>query len=107
MTIKNLWKIILSSTLLPRIQKSPISILFEYVFGIKPDASKNKITWHINLLEKHGVEKYPFGTDGELSLICEARNSEEEKPRVTISSNIPVEVEIIWNKEQSREVLSF
>ncbi|MBQ7122903.1 MAG: hypothetical protein IJO03_11645 [Clostridia bacterium] len=41
------------------------------------------------------------------NLICEARKSEDEKPRVTISSNIPVEVEIIWNKEQNREVLSF
>lgn len=86
---------------------SPISILFEYVFGIKPDASENKITWHINLLEKHGVQKYPFGIDGELTLICEERSSEEEKPQVTIKSNVPVEVEIIWNKEQNRELISF
>ncbi len=86
---------------------SPISILFEYVFGIKPDAAKNKITWHVNLLEKHGIEKYPFGIDGELTLICEARNSEKEKPQVTIKSNIPIEVEIIWNKEQNSEIISF
>ena len=79
----------------------PISIMFEYVFGIKPDAANNKITWHINRLEKHGVEKYPFGTEGELTLICEKRNSPEEKPNVTVKSNVPVTVEIIWgnNKE--------
>lgn len=86
---------------------SPISILFEYVFGIKPDAAQNKITWHINLLEKHGIEKYPFGTEGELTLICEARSSESEKPQVTIKSNIPVEVEIIWNKGENSETVLF
>lgn len=85
---------------------SPISIMFEYVFGIRPDASKNKITWHINLLEKHGVEKYPFGIDGELTLICQPRNSEEEKPQVVIESDVPVEVEIIWNKGQNREIIT-
>lgn len=85
---------------------SPISIMFEYVFGIKPDAAENKITWHINLLEKHGVEKYPFGINGELTLICEARSSEEEQPQITVESNVPVEIEIIWNNEQSREIIS-
>ena len=55
------------------------------------------------IAEKHGIEKYPFGTDGELTLICEKRNSSEEKPNVTIKSNVPVTVEIIWgdNKEIS------
>ena len=79
----------------------PISVMFEYVFGIHPDASNNKITWRINRLEKHGVEKYPFGKDGELSLICEGRNSPNEKPNITIKSNIPITVEIVWgdNKE--------
>ncbi len=83
----------------------PISVMFEYVFGIRPDAEKNKITWHINLTDRHGVEKYPFGKDGELTLICEKRNSEEEKPVVSIKSNVPVTVEIIWNNEKSKEII--
>ena len=84
---------------------SPISILFEYVFGIKPDAAENKIVWHINLTECHGIEKYPFGTQGELTLICKQRNSEDEKPEVKIESNVPVKVEIIWNKGKSSETI--
>ena len=84
----------------------PISVMFEYVFGIKPDASNNKITWHINLTDKHGIEKYPFGTEGELTLICEKRNSEEEKPQIKIESNIPVTVEIIWNKGKNTETIN-
>lgn len=84
---------------------SPISIMFEYVFGIKPDASNNKITWHINLLERHGIEKYPFGKNGELTLICEKRNSVAEKPEVTVKSNVPVTVEIIWDNEKQRDII--
>lgn len=34
---------------------SPISVLFEYVFGIKPDAAARKVIWDVNLTEKHGI----------------------------------------------------
>jgi len=81
----------------------PISVMFEYVFGIKPDAAGNKITWHVNLLEKHGVEKYPFGTEGELTLICEARKNPQEKPQITLKSNVAVDVEIIWGTGNDRQ----
>lgn len=80
----------------------PISVLFEYVFGIKPDASGRKITWHINLLQRHGVENYPFGTTGELTLLCDARQNANEKPHITIQSNIPVTVEVIWGSGEGR-----
>ena len=84
---------------------SPISIMFEYVFGIKPDAKENKITWHVNLTEKHGIEKYPFGTKGELTLICEARKNTEDEPVITVESNIPVTVEILWdNGKQTKTI---
>lgn len=75
----------------------PISVMFEYVFGIKPDAANNKITWYVNLTERHGIEKYPFGTEGELTLICEKRNGKEEEPVIKASSNVPVTLEVIWN----------
>ena len=79
----------------------PISVLFEYVFGIKPDAKNKKIVWHIELTEKHGVEKYPFGTDGELTLLCESRQNADEKPQITFKSNTPVELEVRWGNNQS------
>lgn len=76
---------------------SPIAVLFEFVFGIKPFASENKIVWNVELLERHGVEGYPFGTDGELTLICEARKDKSEEPKIVIESNVPVEIEILWD----------
>lgn len=74
----------------------PIAVLFEYVMGIIPDGQKKEITWHVNLTERHGVERYPLGTDAELNLICEARSSEDEKPKVTVKSNVPVKVKVVW-----------
>ena len=43
----------------------------------------------------HGIENYPFG-DGTVSLVCDARRTETEEPRVTVRSDKPVSVEIIW-----------
>ena len=83
---------------------SPIAILFEYVFGIKPFAAENKIVWNVELLERHGALKYPFGNLGELSLICEARKDKNEEPKVEIRSNIPVEIEILWGDDNKKTV---
>lgn len=44
----------------------PITVLFEFVFGIKPDATNNKITWHVNVTEKHGV----WGGKGHKQSMC-------------------------------------
>ena len=82
---------------------SPISILFEFVFGIKPDAGNNRIVWDVTLLDKHGIEQYPFKTDGEITLICEARDSENEKPQITFDSNIPIELEVIWGEKDNKQ----
>jgi len=84
----------------------PISVLLEYVFGIKPHAEAKKILWCIERTEKHGVEKYPFGTDGELTLICQARQDVNEKPDILFESNVPVELEILWGDEEHRQAMT-
>lgn len=71
----------------------PISILFEYVFGIRPFAKEKKIVWHIRLTEEHGIRDYPLG-DTILNLHCAARQSEDEEPTVTITASSPVTVEL-------------
>ncbi len=80
-----------------------ISVLFEYVFGIKPCTEQNKIVWHVNFTEEHGVKKYPFGTEGELTLICKKRASKSEKTVIVFESNIPVTLEVVWG-ENSKEI---
>lgn len=81
----------------------PISVLFEYVFGIKPNAETKNLTWHVSLLEEHGIDKYPFGTEGELTLMCRSRNSPDEMPCITVKSNIPVTLTVIWGSENNKQ----
>ena len=40
--------------------------------------------------------QYPLG-DATVDIICEARASENEKPIITVKSDKPVTVEVIWN----------
>ncbi len=76
----------------------PIAVLFEYVFGLKPDVPNSRLEWDIRLLEAHGVCRYPFGKKGIMTLKSEKRNSVDEKPVIEISSNIPVTVFVKWDK---------
>ncbi len=84
---------------------APITVLFEYVFGIKPDAENNVIRWHINLTERHGVERYPFGRDATLTLLCGARTSEHDEPAVQIESDRPVTVELWWDNDSKKKII--
>ena len=71
----------------------PISILYEFVFGIRPCAREKKIIWDVRLLEKHGISNYPLG-ESTLDLICEERKSQDDEPMVVAYCNDPIEIEI-------------
>ena len=75
---------------------APISILFEFIFGIHPDAGANRIRWIVNRTERHAITQYPFG-DANVDLVCEARSSADECPVIHVKSDRPVTVEVIWN----------
>lgn len=76
----------------------PIAVLFEYVFGIKPDVKNSKLVWDVRLKESHGIKNYPFGDKGILDLHCEDRSSINETPVIKAFSDIPVTLEIKWEK---------
>lgn len=79
----------------------PISILFEYVFGIHSFARERRIVWDVRLLEKHGVNRYPLG-ELTLDLICEKRENQEEEPVVTAYCSESIEIEIRYaNKSKT------
>ena len=73
----------------------PISVLFEHIFGIRADVPGERVIWHVNRLERHGIEGYPFGKDNTLSLICEARTSHDEEPRITFKAKHPIKLTLI------------
>lgn len=77
---------------------APISILFEYVFGIHPDAKNKKIVWNLNLTDKHGIKQYPLG-EATVDFICEKRNTQDEIPVIHLKSDKPVTVEIRYGNK--------
>ena len=76
----------------------PISILFEYVFGIRPFAQDGKIVWNVRLLEKHGIKNYPLN-ELSVDLICEERANENEEPIITAYCEKPIEIEIRYQNK--------
>jgi hypothetical protein len=74
----------------------PISILFECIFGIKTHLQDQTITWDVRLLEEHGIDRYPLGKDGLLSLKCATRLNEKQKPELTIQSNMNLKLKLTW-----------
>ena len=76
---------------------APISVFFEYVLGIRPDAQNNRIVWYVNRTEKHGILQYPFGKTNTLDLICEARSSADEEPVVHVTATEPCAIELHYH----------
>lgn len=74
---------------------SGISILLEYILGIRADVPSGRIIWNIRQCERHGVLRYPFGK-GYVDLLCEARGSAECKPPVTVRSTVPLTLTVYW-----------
>ncbi|CAI6043615.1 MGH1-like glycoside hydrolase domain-containing protein [Cohnella sp. JJ-181] len=75
---------------------TPIAVLFEYVFGLKPNVPHATLEWDVRLLDAHGISRYPYGNDGILDLRCEKRTSPKEKPVITAKANIPVTLVVRW-----------
>jgi glycogen debranching enzyme len=80
----------------------PVAVLFEYVFGLRPDVPNGTLLWDVRLLEEHGVQRYPYGVDGLLDLHCAARRTADEEPAITASGNAPVELVVRWQGGEKR-----
>ena len=78
----------------------PIAELIEYIFGIRANHEQNTITLDVNLLDAYGIDKYPYGQDGLISFKVQKRNSKEEKPKVTIQTNVPFKVILLWSDKK-------
>lgn len=84
---------------------SPVTVLLEYLFGLRPSVPDGELLWDVRLLEAHGVARYPFGADGLLDLRCEARASADERPRITASSSAPLTLVVRWAGGEERVTL--
>lgn len=67
----------------------PIGEFIEFILGIQADYAEQTVTWDVNLLDQHGIERYPYGPDGLITFKAEARKKATDRPRITVESNIP------------------
>jgi hypothetical protein len=74
----------------------PIVVLLEHVFGLRFDAARSELTWHVDLLDEHGVRRYPIAGGDQADLWCPARQHAGERPRVQVRSSVPVRVLLHW-----------
>lgn len=73
---------------------TPIAVLFEYVFGLRPDPAAGRMVWHLMTTDEIGVDRYPFGVDGLIGLRVAARQSPSDPPEIAVSTNVPFELEL-------------
>lgn len=78
----------------------PIAVLIEHLFGIRSNVYEKKLTVDINLTDEYGIDRYPYGTDGLVSVRVKARSSVEQEPQVEINSNVTFELTIHWGNKQ-------
>ena len=53
----------------------------------------------MNRLEEHGIKKLPTGRDSYVTLMCKARKSQDEKPEITVESDKPIKVKVIYGED--------
>jgi len=82
----------------------PIAVFIEYILGIRSDYSENKILWDITQKDAHGIERYPFGPDGLVTLKVQKRNSTSDTPVVTVETNIAFELTVKWGKDKTKTI---
>jgi len=75
---------------------SPIAIMLEYVFGLRPDVPANRLVWDVRLIEEHGVKHYPFGQETTLDLRCAPRTNAAEEPVIEATASKPVTLVVQW-----------
>lgn len=84
---------------------APIAVFIEYILGIKADYPEGLVTWDCNLTEEHGISRYPYGQEGNISFKAAARKNAAARPQLTIHTNVPFKLRLRYGgKEETLDV---
>lgn len=83
---------------------APIAELIEFIFGIRADYPENEIVWDMTLNDEHGIERYPFGPEGNITLKTAKRRNAAEEPRLTVDSNVPFRLKVLYGNGKEKTV---
>lgn len=81
----------------------PIQLLIENVLGFRPDGANNSLTWHINRIDRHGMEQLKFG-DISATLICQKRERFGSPAEIHVISNKPFELIVSVDGREKKTV---
>jgi len=81
----------------------PIAEFIEFILGIHSDCSESLIVWDITQTESHGIQRLPFGNEGQVSLQVANRKSDSQKPVVTVSTNVEFDLIVKWGKDNTTQ----
>lgn len=79
---------------------APISVLIEHMIGIRADYVEGEIIWDMHQMEEHGIERYPYGPEGSISFLAQARRSESARPKLTIQTNVPFKLTLLYGDKR-------
>lgn len=79
----------------------PIAVLLENIIGLYPDFARKEIVWDIRQKEQHGVKRYPFGPQGNISFLASERSG-NSLPQLTVDSNVPFTLIAKCNGKEKR-----
>lgn len=82
----------------------PIAELIEFIFGIRGNFIEGEIVWDMHLTDQHGVERYPFGPEADITLMADRRSSASAEPKVTVDSPIPFKLRILYGDGREKTV---
>ena len=86
---------------------APIAELIEFIIGIRGDYTNKKIVWDMNLTEANGIERYPFGPEGLITLKANGRRSAADKPKIEVESNVDFQLVVRYgDKEETFQVVA-
>ncbi len=81
----------------------PIQLLIENILGLRPDGPKNRLSWHINRIDRHGIEQLTFGKIT-TTLICQKRGSVGSPAEIHVSTNMPFELTVSVDGREMKTV---
>ena len=80
----------------------PIAEFIEFIIGIQSDYTNKQIVWDLNLTEKNGIERYPFGKDGFVDLVADSRRSPNEEPKISVNTNVGFELIVLYGDKEKK-----
>lgn len=80
----------------------PIAVFIEYILGIQSDYSKKTVSWDIDNIEEHGIDRYPFGPSGQISLRVKERRSPKDEPKITVESDVAFDLIVRYGNQSKK-----